>query len=45
MNKVNLLNLDYPGMKDFVLSLGEKSFRAQQLMQWIHQHGATDFKL
>lgn len=30
-------------MREFVIELGEKPFRAQQLMQWIHQVGCSDF--
>ena len=41
--KVNLLNLDRAGMQRFFTEIGEKPFRAQQLMQWIHQRGVTDF--
>lgn len=41
--KVNLLDLDRKGMEDFVIGLGEKKFRAQQLMKWIYQFGVTDF--
>ncbi len=41
--KTNLLNLDRVAMQDFFASLGEKPFRATQVMQWIHQYGAADF--
>lgn len=41
--RVNLLNLNTQGMRDFVEQCGEKPFRAQQLMQWIHQAGCHDF--
>ncbi|MCK4710010.1 MAG: 23S rRNA (adenine(2503)-C(2))-methyltransferase RlmN [Gammaproteobacteria bacterium] len=41
--KVNLLDLDRPAMEQFFLSIGEKPFRARQVMQWIHQRGVTDF--
>lgn len=30
-------------MRDFFVDLGEKPFRAQQVMQWIHQAGLNDF--
>src|SRR3989338_8989474 len=40
---VNLLNFNLEGMREFVVSCGEKPFRAQQLMQWIHQVGCRDF--
>ena len=39
----NLLDLNYDEMKKFVVSFGEKPFRAQQLLQWIHQAGHRDF--
>jgi 23S rRNA (adenine2503-C2)-methyltransferase len=42
-SKVNLLNFNMQQMREFVIGLGEKSFRAQQLMQWIHQVGHRDF--
>lgn len=32
-------------MERFFLSLGDKPFRAKQVMQWIHQRGVTDFAL
>jgi len=41
--KTNLLDLDRASMEQFFLSLGEKPFRARQVMQWIHQRGVTDF--
>jgi len=41
--KVNLLDLDRKGLEAFFTSVGEKAFRASQLMQWIHQRGITDF--
>lgn len=39
----NLLGLSKTKMEAFLLSLGEKPFRAIQLMKWIHQQGVTDF--
>jgi 23S rRNA (adenine2503-C2)-methyltransferase len=41
----NLLDLDRSAMEQFFTSIGEKPFRARQLMQWIHQRGITDFEL
>ena len=41
----NLLEMDRPSMEAFFLSIGEKPFRAKQVMQWIHQRGVTDFML
>lgn len=42
-DKVNLLDLNYQGLRDFCVEQGEKPYRAQQLMQWIHQAGLNDF--
>ncbi len=41
--KINLLGFDRIEMTEFFASLGEKSFRATQVLQWIHRHGVTDF--
>lgn len=41
--KINLLNFDRAAMQAYFASLGEKSFRGDQLFQWIHQHGLLDF--
>lgn len=41
--KTNLLNFNYQQMRDFFHQLGEKPYRAQQIMQWIHQAGFSDF--
>ena len=41
--KVNLLNYNYQQLRELLSSWGEKPFRAQQLIQWIHQTGLHDF--
>ncbi len=41
--KVNLLGLDRQGMEAFFTNMGEKAFRASQLLKWIHQFGVDDF--
>ncbi|WP_461480767.1 dual-specificity RNA methyltransferase RlmN [Porticoccus sp.] len=41
--KVNLLGLSAEKLVEFFASLGEKPFRAAQLMRWIHQLGVDDF--
>jgi 23S rRNA (adenine2503-C2)-methyltransferase len=41
--KVNLLGLDRKGMEEYFRSIGDKPFRATQVLQWIHQRGADDF--
>lgn len=38
--KVNLLGLSQQKMEDFFAVLGEKRFRAHQVMKWIHHLGA-----
>jgi 23S rRNA (adenine2503-C2)-methyltransferase len=43
IEKVNLLGLSPAKMADFFASLGEKPFRAQQMLKWIHQYGESDF--
>jgi 23S rRNA (adenine2503-C2)-methyltransferase len=43
-NTTNLLGLDRAGLEDFFESIGEKKFRATQVMKWIHQMGITDFQ-
>ena len=42
--KINFLDLDREGMEAFFASIGEKSFRASQVMKWIHQQDVADFK-
>lgn len=41
--KTNLMGLDRAAMEAFFVSKGEKSFRASQVMKWIHQVGVSDF--
>ena len=41
--KVNLLDFDRQGMASFFAELGEKRFRATQVMKWIYHEGVTDF--
>jgi 23S rRNA (adenine2503-C2)-methyltransferase len=40
---VNLLDYDLRGLTDFCASIGEKPFRARQLVRWIHQLREADF--
>jgi 23S rRNA (adenine2503-C2)-methyltransferase len=42
--KVNLLGFTREQMEDYFLSIGEKKFRAQQVIKWIHQLGVDDFE-
>jgi len=41
--KKNLLGLNLAALQAFFSELGEKPFRAGQVMQWIHHYGVTDF--
>ena len=41
--RVNLLGLHEGQLRAFFASLGEKPFRAQQVMKWIYHQGVTDF--
>jgi 23S rRNA (adenine2503-C2)-methyltransferase len=41
---VNLLNFDKQQLTDYFESIGEKPFRAKQLMRWMHQFGVLDFE-
>ncbi|WP_237054845.1 23S rRNA (adenine(2503)-C(2))-methyltransferase RlmN [Microbulbifer sediminum] len=43
--KVNLLGLSVDKLTAFFESLGEKRFRAVQVLKWIHQSGVDDFSL
>lgn len=40
---INLLDLDSAGLARFCLEMGEKPYRAKQLLRWIHQLGKPDF--
>ncbi|MCU7938419.1 MAG: 23S rRNA (adenine(2503)-C(2))-methyltransferase RlmN [gamma proteobacterium symbiont of Bathyaustriella thionipta] len=41
--KINLLGYDLAHMKAFFTEIGEKPFRAVQVLKWIHQFGVDDF--
>lgn len=41
--KVNLLNYNYQQLRELLTLWEEKPFRAQQIIQWIHQAGLNDF--
>jgi len=40
---VNLLGLDQEALRGFCAELGEKPYRARQLLRWIHRAGVDDF--
>ncbi len=39
---VNLLDFGAGSLADFCVEIGEKPFRARQLLRWIHQSGVSD---
>ncbi|MFB3063133.1 MAG: 23S rRNA (adenine(2503)-C(2))-methyltransferase RlmN, partial [Gammaproteobacteria bacterium] len=39
----NLLGLSRAQLEDFFAGLGEKPYRARQLMKWIYRRGEADF--
>ena len=41
-SRVNLLDFDEAGLRAFFESIGEKSFRAQQVLKWVYHHAQTD---
>jgi len=41
--KVNLLNFDRQGLETYFSEIGEKPFRAAQVLKWIYQFGIDDF--
>ncbi|MCX4025559.1 23S rRNA (adenine(2503)-C(2))-methyltransferase RlmN [Endozoicomonas sp. SM1973] len=42
--KTNLLGLTKPKLEAFFESIGEKKFRATQVMKWIHHYGVDNFQ-
>lgn len=40
---LNLLDFNEAGLVDFCREIGEKPYRARQLLRWIHQSGKTEF--
>ena len=42
--KTNLLALNRPQLEAFFESIGEKKFRAHQVMKWVHFFGVDDFE-
>jgi len=43
-DKVNLLSFNRAQMREFFESIGEKNFRAEQALKWIHHYGVDDFE-
>ncbi len=42
--RTNLLGLDRKALARYFVTMGEKPFRADQMLKWIYQHGVTDFQ-
>jgi 23S rRNA (adenine2503-C2)-methyltransferase len=40
---VNLLDFDAAGLERWFAALGEKPFRARQVLRWVHRFGESDF--
>ena len=41
--KINLLDFDCVGLREHLTELGEKPFRAEQILKWVHQYGHENF--
>ena len=41
--RINFFDLDPVRMREFFVSIGEKPFRAEQVLKWIYHAGVTDF--
>ena len=41
--RINLFDLDQARMRAFFESIGEKPFRAEQVLKWVYHQGVTDF--
>lgn len=42
--KINLLDYDRKSLESYFTEMGDKSFRAQQVLKWIYHQGAVDFE-
>ena len=42
--KINLLDLNRQQMREFFLEMGEKPFRADQVMKWMYHYCCDDFE-
>ncbi|MDL2306539.1 23S rRNA (adenine(2503)-C(2))-methyltransferase RlmN [Desulfovibrio sp. OttesenSCG-928-C06] len=40
---IDILNLTYPELVEFITGMGEKSFRAEQVWRWLWHQGARSF--
>jgi len=44
VERTNLLDVDRAAMRAWFDELGERPFRADQVLKWIYHHGVTDFE-
>ncbi|WP_371186697.1 bifunctional tRNA (adenosine(37)-C2)-methyltransferase TrmG/ribosomal RNA large subunit methyltransferase RlmN [Thalassotalea maritima] len=44
VKKVNLLDFDHQMLREYFASIGEKPFRADQVMKWMYHFGYDDFE-
>jgi 23S rRNA (adenine2503-C2)-methyltransferase len=44
VEKVNLLDFDRQGLREFFAQLGEKPYRAEQVMKWMYHHLEDNFE-
>lgn len=42
--RINLFDFDQQGLRSFFTSIGEKPFRAEQIMKWVYHQQVTDFE-
>jgi len=42
--KINLLGLDRRALEDYFAGIGEKPFRAAQVLSWLHHYSVDDFE-
>lgn len=38
-----MFDFDHDGLRDYFVALGEKPYRAKQMMQWLYQHNVRNF--
>ena len=43
VTKINLLDFTLEELRNYIITIGEKPFRAKQIFKWVHQKGVTDF--
>jgi 23S rRNA (adenine2503-C2)-methyltransferase len=44
-DNLNLLGMPKAELEDFFVGMGEKPYRARQVLQWIHQRNASEFEV